>query len=116
MAHCLVDSRLSHLFSSPLWLPFNILTTQPTIVKKLRGVYSNPNTLQLYLNMIILLRRYNKEEVDKLIKFRNSLRDEIVRTRKKNLNSLNDDLPTIKYLNDKLDKLSGTKYISFSLF
>ena len=34
-------------------LPFNILTTQPTIVKKLRGVYSNPNTLQLYLNMII---------------------------------------------------------------
>ena len=92
-------------------LPFNILTTQPTIVKKLKSVYSNPNTLQLYLNMIILLRRYNKEEVDKLIKFRNSLRDEIVRTRKKNLNNLNDDLPTVKYLNDKLDKLSGTKYI-----
>ena len=35
-------------------LPFNITTSQPTIIKKLKELYNNPNTLSLYLNMIIL--------------------------------------------------------------
>ena len=48
-------------------LPFNILSNQPTIIKKLKATYENPNTLQLYLNMIILVRRYNGEETEKLI-------------------------------------------------
>jgi len=64
-------------------LPFNLLSTQPTIIKKLKELYDNPNTLQLYLNMIILVRRHNEEETDKLIKLRNSLRDEIIESRKK---------------------------------
>ena len=66
-------------------LPFNLLSSQPTIIKKLKELYDNPNTLQLYLNMIILVRRHNDEETDKLIKFRNSLRDEIIESRKKGL-------------------------------
>lgn len=52
-------------------LPFNVLTTQPTIIKKLNELYENPNTKALYLNMIILVRRDNDEATDKLIKFRN---------------------------------------------
>jgi hypothetical protein len=63
-------------------IPFNILSSQPTIINKLKDLYDNPNTLQLYLNLIILVRRENNEETDKLIKLRNSLREQITKTRK----------------------------------
>lgn len=92
-------------------LPFNILTSQPIVLKKLKELYSNPNTLQLYLNMIILLRRYNDHETDKLVKLRNSLREEIVKSRKENLDKLDDTLPSLQYLMDELEKRSGVQYI-----
>ena len=92
-------------------LPFNLLSTQPTIIKKLKELYDNPNTLQLYLNMIILVRRHNEEETDKLIKFRNSLRDEIIESRKKNLDSLDDSLPKVDYIMQELENLNGIRYI-----
>lgn len=92
-------------------LPFNLLSSQPTIIKKLKELYDNANTLQLYLNMIILVRRYNEEETDKLIKFRNSLRDEIIEARKKNLDSLDDILPTPSYIREQLENLNGIRYI-----
>ena len=92
-------------------LPFNLLSAQPTIIKKLKELYDNPNTLQLYLNMIILVRRHNGEETDKLIKLRNSLRDEIIEARKKNLDSLDDILPTPAYIRDQLENLTGIRYI-----
>ena len=92
-------------------LPFNLLSSQPTIIKKLKELYDNPNTLQLYLNMIILVRRHNEEETDKLIKFRNSLRDEIVESRKKNLDDLDDKLPKIDYIMEQLNNLNGIRFI-----
>jgi len=92
-------------------LPFNLLSSQPTIIKKLKELYDNANTLQLYLNMIILVRRHNEEETDKLIKFRNSLRDEIIEARKKNLDSLDDILPTPSYIREQLENLNGIRYI-----
>ena len=92
-------------------LPFNLLSAQPTIIKKLKELYDNPNTLQLYLNMIILVRRHNGEETDKLIKLRNSLRDEIIEARKKNLDSLDDILPTPAYIREQLENLTGIRYI-----
>tara|TARA_Y100000114_G_C11755106_1_gene326448 strand:+ start:1596 stop:2447 length:852 start_codon:yes stop_codon:yes gene_type:complete len=92
-------------------LPFNLLSTQPTIIKKLKDLYDNPNTLQLYLNMIILVRRYNDEETDKLIKFRNSLRDEIIESRKKGLDDLDDKLPNSEYILNELNNLTGIRFI-----
>tara|TARA_Y100000401_G_scaffold50888_1_gene39794 strand:+ start:889 stop:1740 length:852 start_codon:yes stop_codon:yes gene_type:complete len=92
-------------------LPFNLLSTQPTIIKKLKELYDNPNTLQLYLNMIILVRRHNEEETDKLIKLRNSLRDEIIESRKKNLDDLDDTLPKVDYIMEQLDNLNGIRFI-----
>ena len=92
-------------------LPFNLLSSQPTIIKKLKELYDNPNTLQLYLNMIILVRRHNEEETDKLIKFRNSLRDEIIQSRKKNLDDLDDTLPKVDYIMEQLENLSGIRFI-----
>ena len=92
-------------------LPFNILSSQPTIIKKLKELYENPNTLQLYLNMIILVRLYNEEETDKLIKLRNSLKDEIIKNRKENLTKLDDTLPSADKVFEELDKLSGLRYI-----
>lgn len=92
-------------------LPFNLLSSQPTIIKKLKELYDNPNTLQLYLNMIILVRRHNEEETDKLIKFRNSLREEIIESRKKNLDDLNDKLPKPDYIREQLNNLNGIRYI-----
>ena len=92
-------------------IPFNLLSSQPTIIKKLKDLYDNPNTLQLYLNMIILVRKFNNEEVDKLIKFRNSLSDSIKQTRKDNLDKMDDNLPTLNYIKDSLDKLTGIRYI-----
>jgi len=92
-------------------LPFNLLSSQPTIIKKLKELYDNPNTLQLYLNMIILVRRHNEEETDKLIKFRNSLREEIVESRKKNLDDLDDKLPKPDYIREQLNNLNGIRYI-----
>ena len=92
-------------------LPFNILTNQNTIIKKLKDVYENPNTLALYLNMIILVRKYKDEEVDKLIKFRNQLRDKIIASRKSNLDKLDDELPNLDKITSELDNLVGVPYI-----
>ena len=92
-------------------LPFSLLTSQPVLIKKLKDLYSNPNTLQLYLNMIILVRRYKDEDTDKLIKFRNSLRDEIIESRKKNLDELDDTLPKVDYIMNELNNLTGIRFI-----
>ena len=92
-------------------LPFSLTTSQPTIIKKLKELYDNPNTLQLYLNMIILVRRSIDEDTDKLIKLRNSLRDEIIKVRKENLDKLDDKLPTYDYIIKELDNLTGIRYI-----
>ena len=92
-------------------LPCNLLSTQPTNIKKLKDLYDNPNTLQLYLNMIILVRRHNDEETDKLIKFRNSLRDEIIESRKKGLDDLDDKLPNSEYILNELNNLTGIRFI-----
>ena len=92
-------------------LPFSLLTTQPVLIKKLKDLYSNPNTLQLYLNMIILVRRFKDEDTDKLIKLRNSLRDEIIESRKKNLDELDDKLPKVDYIMNELNNLTGIRYV-----
>jgi len=92
-------------------LPFSLLTSQPVLIKKLKDLYSNANTLQLYLNMIILVRRYKDEDTDKLIKFRNSLRDEIIESRKKNLDELDDKLPKVDYIMNELNNLTGIRFI-----
>ena len=92
-------------------LPFNILTNQNTIIKKLKDVYENPNTLALYPNMIILVRKYKDEEVDKLIKLRNQLRDKIIAERKSNLDKLDDELPNLDKITSELDNLVGVPYI-----
>lgn len=92
-------------------LPFNLLSNQTTIIKKLKELYSNPNTLQLYLNIIILVRRFANEETDKLIKLRNSLKDEIVKIRKENLDKLDDKLPNFEYVKTELDNLNGIRYL-----
>lgn len=92
-------------------LPFNLLSNQNTIIKKLKELYSNPNTLQLYLNIIILVRRFANEETDKLIKLRNSLKDEIIKIRKENLDKLDDKLPNFEYVKTELDNLNGIRYL-----
>lgn len=92
-------------------LPFNILTSQTTILKKLKDTYENPNTLALYLNMIILIRKYKNEEIEKLIKFRNTLSESIKKERKTNLDILDDTLPTYSKIKEELDNLSGVQYI-----
>jgi hypothetical protein len=97
-------------------LPFNVLTSQPTIIKKLNELYPNPNTKALYLNMIILVRRHNKDETDKLIKFRNSLRNDIIDLRKKKLGESKNDLPNYNELLGKLDSLVGLRYIINYIF
>lgn len=97
-------------------LPFNVLTTQPTIIKKLNELYKNPNTKALYLNMIILVRRDNQEGTDKLIKFRNSLRDDIIKTRKDKMTEIKDTLPSYSDLVLKLNELKGLRYIINYLF
>ena len=92
-------------------LPFNITTTQPTIIKKLNQLYENPNTKSLYLNMIILVRRDNDLETDKLINLRNKLRDEIIKLRKDNLSNTKNDLPTYQNIIEKLNELNTIRYI-----
>ena len=92
-------------------LPFNVLTTQPTIIKKLNELYENPNTKALYLNMIILIRRNNSEATDKLIKFRNSLRDDIIETRKNKMSEIKNTLPPYSLIMLKLKELNGIEYI-----
>jgi len=97
-------------------LPISILTTQSTIIKKLNELYNNPNTKALYLNMIILVRRHNEEETDKLIKFRNSLRDDIIKIRKEKMTETKKDLPSYNELMEKLNDMNGVKYIINYLF
>lgn len=97
-------------------LPFNVLTTQSTIIKKLNELYENPNTKALYLNMIVLVRRHNGEETDKLIKFRNSLRDDIIKIRKVKMTETKNELPSYNELVGKLEDLKGVPYIVNYLF
>jgi len=97
-------------------LPFNILTSQQTIIKKLNQLYDNPNTQALNLNMIILARRNNNEPTDKLINHRNSLRDKIVSIRKKKMSEIKDELPSYEEIMKKLKELKGLPYIVNYLF
>ena len=97
-------------------LPFNVLTTQSTIIKKLNELYENPNTKALYLNMIVLVRRHNGEETDKLIKFRNGLRDDIIKIRKVKMTETKNELPSYNELVGKLEDLKGVPYIVNYLF
>jgi len=92
-------------------LDFSIMLSQKTLIQKLKDLYDNPNTLQLYLNMIILIRRYNDEATDMLVKLRNSLRDDIIKTRKENLDKLDDKLPSKTYIIEQLNNMSGIRYI-----
>lgn len=92
-------------------LPFNITTSQSTIIKKLKELYNNPNTLSLYLNMIILVRRHLNLEHEKLIKLRNDLRDAIIKLRKENMTSTKSELPNYNEINEKLNELVGIRYI-----
>ena len=97
-------------------LPFSVMMAQKTLIKKLKELYSNPNTLQLYLNMIILVRRFKDEPTDQLVKLRNGLKDEIKKSRIEKLDKLDDELPTLDYLRDKLEKLEKVRYIVNYLF
>tara|TARA_R110002096_G_scaffold127878_1_gene275973 strand:+ start:372 stop:1229 length:858 start_codon:yes stop_codon:yes gene_type:complete len=92
-------------------LDFSIMLSQKTLIQKLKELYNNPNTLQLYLNMIILIRRYNDEPTDMLVKLRNSLRDDIIKIRKENLSELNDKLPTKSYIIEQLNNMSGIRFV-----
>ena len=92
-------------------LDFSIMLSQKTLIQKLKDLYENPNTLQLYLNMIILIRRYNDEPTDMLVKLRNSLRDDIIKTRKENLDKLDDKLPSKSYIIEQLNNMSGIRFI-----
>ncbi len=92
-------------------LPFSLLTSQPVLIKKLKDLYSNANTLQLYLNMIILVRRFKDQDTDKLIKLRNSLKDDIIKSRKKNLDELDEKLPSYDYIMNELNNSSKLRYI-----
>jgi len=97
-------------------LPFNVLTSQQTIIKKLNELYENPNTKALNLNMIILVRKHNEEETDKLIKFRNSLRDDIIKIRKEKMTETKNNLPSYNEIMGKLDDLKGINYLINFLF
>ena len=97
-------------------LPFNILTSQQTIIKKLNQLYENPNTKALNLNMIILARRDNNEPTEKLISFRNGLRDQIVSIRKKKMSEIKDELPSYEEIMKKLKEQKGLPYLVNYLF
>ena len=92
-------------------ISFNILTTQKTIIKKLKELYTNPNTIQLYLNLIILVRRHNDKETNQLIAFRNTLKEKIINERKGNMKEMNDTLPSYETIKDKLNNMNGIMYI-----
>ena len=92
-------------------LDFSIMLSQKTLIQKLKDLYDNPNTLQLYLNMIILIRRYNDEPTEILVKLRNSLRDSIIKIRRENLSELDDKLPSKSYIIEQLNNMSGIRYI-----
>ena len=97
-------------------LPFSVLISQPTIIKKLNELYPNPNTKSLYLNMIILVRRKNQEPTDKLIKYRNSLRDDIIKIRKDKMSQTKSTLPSYSDIMMRLNELGGIRYIINYLF
>lgn len=92
-------------------LPFSLLLTQGTVKRKLKELYSNPNTLSLYLNIIILIRRHNDEPVDRLILLRNSLKESIAKTRKDKLDEMDETLPSLGEIEEKLDEMEGVPYI-----
>ena len=92
-------------------IPFNILTSQKTLIKKLKDNYENPNTLQLNLNLIILVRRNEEQENEQLIKLRNKLRDEIQNKRKEGLKKLDEKLPSIEDILIQLNEATGIRYI-----
>ena len=92
-------------------LDFSIMLSQKTLIQKLKDLYDNPNTLQLYLNMIILIRRYNDQPTEILVKLRNSLRDSIIKIRRENLSELDDKLPTKSYIIEQLNNMSGIRFV-----
>lgn len=90
---------------------FNITLSQPTLIAKLKSNYENPNSLALHLNIIILIRKDNDLDTDKLIKFRNTLSDSIRESRKSKLKKIDPTLPTADELKNKLENETGIRYV-----
>ena len=97
-------------------LSFGILNAQSTIIKKLKENYENPNTRSSYLNMVIMLRKYKDKDIDKLIKYRNEMKNEIEKLRKEKLEVSKEVLPTLEHLDTNLEHLEGLKYLINYLF
>lgn len=93
-------------------LGFSIKYSEPTIIKYIKnGSYSNPNTKAGHLNIIILARNSIELPVEKLKKYRNSLKSEIATLRKKNMTESKKELPSYDELIKTLNKMTGIFYI-----
>jgi len=93
-------------------LGFSILYSEKTIIDKLKnGAWDNPNTIAGHLNIIILTRNHLKEPTEKLIKYRNSLKKDIIELRKKKMTESQKNLPSYQELKDETQKRTGLPYI-----
>jgi hypothetical protein len=68
----------------------------------------------MHLNLLILMRKQDNLQIDKLLKYRDTLREEIIVLRKENLAEL--ELPTFEEFKEKLDKSQGLRYLINYLF
>tara|TARA_R110000765_G_scaffold403232_1_gene499269 strand:+ start:3425 stop:4273 length:849 start_codon:yes stop_codon:yes gene_type:complete len=107
-------TRETYLYNvKNLTFDFEMLS-QVTLLNNIKKKFENPNSRSMHLNLLILMRKQDNLQIDKLLKYRDTLREEIIVLRKENLAEL--ELPTFEEFKEKLDKSQGLRYLINYLF
>lgn len=87
-------------------------TSQKKVIDTIKEL-DNSNSKQALLNIAILIRTYNKNDIKELDKYRDTLKKEIKETQKKNNTHLSETLPTYEELQEYTESLKGKNDIHF---
>jgi hypothetical protein len=91
---------------------YSIVGTERPLIKKIQNSYSNINTQQTYLNIILIVRNYLGLSTDLLVKLRNDNKSKINTHRKTELSLLSTTIISYDELMEKFKELPlNKKYI-----
>jgi hypothetical protein len=91
---------------------YSIVGTERPLIKKIQNSYSNINTQQTYLNIILIVRNYLGLSTDLLVKLRNDNKSKINTHRKTELSLLSTTIISYDELMEKFKQLPlNKKYI-----
>ena len=98
----------NRLIKSQLFDRSVLNTGEEKIIENIKLITDNPNSRQALLNIAIMIKHANYKPHDKLIAFRDELKDDIEKHHEKKDIILNEELPEFKYLYTHMEEQFDT--------